>query len=54
MPLDSSFSTRIATREDAKAVRMLLSVPLETFEYLLVAESGDPAPNCGSRGIDQK
>lgn len=42
MSQDSSYSTRIAHSNDAKAVRMLLSSATDVFEHVLVAESELP------------
>jgi GNAT superfamily N-acetyltransferase len=42
MSADPSFSVRDARGDDAKAVRMLLSVATETLDCCLVAESGQP------------
>ncbi len=51
MSPDSDYSIRDAKGNDAQAVRMLLSAPVETFEYLLVAESGDPARVVAAAGL---
>lgn len=51
MSLDSDYSIRDAKGDDAQAVRMLLSSPVETFENLLVAESGDPARVVAAAGL---
>ncbi|QEG36403.1 GNAT family N-acetyltransferase [Bythopirellula goksoeyrii] len=51
MSLHSEFSIRNADRDDAKAVRMLLSSPNDAFETQLVAVCGNPSRIVAAGGL---